>query len=65
MRASEIPTLRRTLADLRRRIVRLVEAKNTSPRTVPLSTAAAELFREALDHPVRPKKSINRSDLFR
>ena len=54
MRSSEIVTLSRMQVDLKRRIVRLLETKNTLPRTVPLSTTAAELFREALNHPVRP-----------
>lgn len=54
MRASEILTLRRMQVDLKRRIVRLLETKNTTPRTVPLSVTAVELFREAINHPVRP-----------
>lgn len=54
MRASEILTLRRMQVDLKRRIVRLLETKNTTPRTVPLSVMAVELFREAINHPVRP-----------
>ncbi|WP_158793121.1 site-specific integrase [Granulicella sp. L60] len=54
MRSSEILTLRRIQVDIKRRIVRLLETKNTSPRTVPLTTTATELFREALNHPVRP-----------
>jgi integrase len=54
MRASEILTLRRSQVDLQRRVVRLLETKNTSPRTVPLSAAATAVFREALNHPVRP-----------
>jgi integrase len=54
MRASEIVTLRRMQVDLKRRIVRLLETKNTSPRTVPLTVIAAASFREALDHPIRP-----------
>ena len=54
MRASEILTLRRPQVDLQRRVVRLLETKNTSPRTVPLSAAATAVFREALNHPVRP-----------
>jgi integrase len=54
MRASEILTLRRPQVDLQRRVVRLLETKNTSPRTVPLSAAATATFREALNHPVRP-----------
>ncbi len=54
MRSSEITTLRRDQVDLARRIVRLVETKNTLPRTVPLSRAAADVFREALQNPIRP-----------
>jgi integrase len=54
MRSSEITSLRRRQVDLNRRIVRLVETKNTMPRTVPLSQCATELFREALSHPIRP-----------
>jgi integrase len=54
MRASEILTLRRPQVDLQRRVVRLLETKNTSPRTVPLSAAATAIFSEALNHPVRP-----------
>jgi integrase len=54
MRASEIVTLRRPQVDLKRRVVRLLETKNTMPRTVPLSAKATAFFREALDHPIRP-----------
>jgi len=54
MRSSEIVTLRRRQVDLARRVVRLLETKNTLPRTVPLSAAATELFREALNNPIRP-----------
>jgi integrase len=54
MRASEILTLRRMQVDLKRRVVRLLETKNTSPRTVPLSATATAIFSEALNHPVRP-----------
>lgn len=54
MRASEILTLRRMQVDLKRRIVRLLETKNTQPRTVPLTLAAVRFFRSALNHPVRP-----------
>ncbi len=57
MRSSEITSLRRTQVDLSRRIVRLLETKNTTPRTVPLSKAAVELFREAVAHPAAPKDS--------
>ncbi|MGE5652497.1 MAG: site-specific integrase [Bacillota bacterium] len=54
MRSSEIITLRRAQVDLNRRIVRLVETKNTLPRTVPLSLAATEQFQLALNNPIRP-----------
>ena len=53
MRFSEIVTLRRMQVDLKRRIVRLLETKNTQPRTVPLSAMATELFRRSLNNPVR------------
>ncbi|MEW6414255.1 MAG: site-specific integrase [Pseudomonadota bacterium] len=54
MRSSEIATLRRNQVDLERRIVRLLETKNTLPRTVPLTTTATAIFQEALAHPIRP-----------
>lgn len=54
MRSSEIATLRRSQVELGRRIIRLVETKNTQPRTVPLSLAATEQFRLALSNPIRP-----------
>jgi integrase len=54
MRLSEIVNLQLTQVDLDRRIVRLLKTKNTQPRTVPLSSAGTALFREALNHPVRP-----------
>ncbi|MGX2041500.1 site-specific integrase [Methylocaldum sp. MU1018] len=54
MRSSEILTLRRNQVDLERRIVRLLETKNTTPRTVPLTLGATELFRQALNNPIRP-----------
>ena len=54
MRSSEITSLRRDQVDRERRIVRLLETKNTSPRTVPLSENASALFREALNNPIRP-----------
>lgn len=54
MRSSEITTLRRSQVALDRRIVRLIETKNTQPRTVPLSLAATEYFRQALSNPIRP-----------
>lgn len=54
MRSSEITSLRRKQVDLSRRVVRLVETKNTMPRTVPLSETATALFKAALVNPVRP-----------
>jgi len=54
MRSSEIRTLRRSQVDLKRRIVRLLETKNTLPRTVPLTSASVDIFRQALANPVRP-----------
>jgi len=54
MRSSEITTLRRNQVDLIRRVVRLLDTKNTQPRTVPLSVVATDLFQQALEHPVRP-----------
>jgi len=54
MRSTEIATLRRNQVDLERRIVRLLETKNTLPRTVPLSTTATAIFKEALANPIRP-----------
>jgi integrase len=54
MRLSEIVTLERAQVDVKRRIVRLLKTKNTQPRTVPLTKKATGLFREALNHSVRP-----------
>lgn len=57
MRSSEISTLRVSQVEHERRIVRLIETKNTLPRTVPLSLAATETFRLALNNPARPKET--------
>jgi integrase len=54
MRLSEIVTLTRDQVELRRRIIRLSQTKNGSPRTVPMTTTAADAMREALANPVRP-----------
>lgn len=54
MRSSEIATLRCPQVMLDRRIVRLIETKNTLPRTVPLTLDATERFRQALNNPIRP-----------
>ncbi|VVE54445.1 Tyrosine recombinase XerC [Pandoraea anhela] len=37
-----------------KRVVRLIETKNTMPRTVPLTVEATNLFEQALANPVRP-----------
>ena len=55
MRSSEIATLQRSQVDVKRRVVRLIETKNTLPRTVPLTREATKLFREALANPLRPE----------
>ncbi|HGP0242040.1 TPA: site-specific integrase [Pseudomonas aeruginosa] len=57
MRSSEITTLRCGQVDVARRIVRLLDTKNTQPRTVPLTTDATAAFREALANPIRPLDS--------
>ncbi|QAU35140.1 site-specific integrase [Janthinobacterium sp. 17J80-10] len=54
MRQSEILGLRRSQIDIGRRIVRLVDTKNDSARTVPLTKAATEVLQQALDNPIRP-----------
>ena len=47
-------TQRQGQGDLKRRIVTLVETENTQPRTVPLSTAAADLLMQAHNISTRP-----------
>ena len=54
MRAGEIKSLTRSQVDLDKRTVHLTETKNGSSRTVPLTRQATEIFRAALNHPVRP-----------
>ena len=54
MRSSEITTLTLAQVNLKKRIVTLLETKNTMPRTVPLTRAAVEQFQMAIDNPVRP-----------
>lgn len=54
MRSSEISSLRRSQVDLKRRVVRLTETKNTMSRTVPLTSEATRVLQQALDHPIRP-----------
>ena len=54
MRAGEIKSLTRSQVDLDKRTVHLAETKNGSSRTVPLTRQATEVFRAALNNPVRP-----------
>lgn len=52
MRQGEILSLHRDQVDLQRRVVRLDKTKNGDARTVPLSSRATEVFREASEHPM-------------
>ena len=54
MRQSEILNISRNQVDVKRRIVRLNDTKNDSPRTVPLTLKATEIFKLALHNPIRP-----------
>lgn len=54
MRQSEILNLRVSNVDLQSRIVRLLDTKNNSARTVPLSAAATIAFKSAIENPTRP-----------
>ena len=40
--------------DIQRRVVRLNDTKNDSPRTVPLTLKATRIFELALQNPIRP-----------
>ena len=57
MRQSEILNLRIPHVDLRSRVVRLLDTKNNSARTVPLTAAATALFKTAIENPIRPSDS--------
>ncbi len=57
MRSNELVTLTRGQVDLKRRVVRLDDTKNGSSRTVPLSLEATEVFKQALQNPLRPLKT--------
>jgi len=54
MRAGEIKSLTRRQVNLQKRTVYLSETKNGSARTVPLTRDATDVFRIALNNPVRP-----------
>ena len=54
MRHSEIVNITRSQVNLLKRTVYLADTKNGSSRTVPLTTKAVEVLREAINHPIRP-----------
>ena len=54
MRQGEIESLTRDQVDLKRRLIKLTETKNGSARTVPLTMAAINVLREAINNSVRP-----------
>jgi integrase len=54
MRAGEIKSLTRKQVNFKRRVVYLSETKNGTECTEPLTKEAAEVFAEALEHPIRP-----------
>jgi integrase len=58
MRQGEILNLKVQDVDLPRRIVRLNDTKNGSPRTIPLSKEAARVLKEAIEHPMRQDCSL-------
>ena len=55
MRQSEIQTRTLNQVDLNRRIARLKDTKNGSPRLVPLTRLAVKILRAAIENPLRPK----------
>lgn len=57
MRLSEIAGVRVGQVDMHKRVVRLENTKNSSPRTVPLTKAATGTFQAALDNPLRPPET--------
>ncbi len=54
MRAGEIKSLTHKQVNMDNRTIHLTETKNGSIRTVPLTRAATEVFRIALNNPIRP-----------
>lgn len=54
MRTPETSSLRLHQVDLAKRVTRLSDTKNDSSRTVPLSKRATEVYKAAMDNPVRP-----------
>lgn len=58
MRYGEIVSLTTDQIDLERRVVRLTQTKNGSSRTVPLSTKAVTVLRDALACPLRKDSAL-------
>lgn len=54
MRAEEVVSIRRGQVDLKKRIVHIPKTKNGDARNVPLTIAAAEAMRQAMENPIRP-----------
>lgn len=54
MRQGEILNLKTYQVDTERRIVSLFDTKNGMPRTVPLTKLAVQVFKQALEYPMRP-----------
>ena len=54
MRHGEIISLKRNQVNLERSTVFLPDTKNNEVRTVPLTNKAKEVFRQVMEHPVRP-----------
>ena len=54
MRHGEIISLKRNQVNLERSTVYLPDTKNNEVRTVPLTDKAKEVFRQVLNHPLRP-----------
>ena len=54
MRRTEIVSLTLDQLELKQRIVLLPDTKNNTPRIVPLNRKATELFKAALNNPLRP-----------
>lgn len=54
MRKSEITSLTREQINLEKRTIFLPDTKNGSVRTVPLTSKAYKVVKEALAHPIRP-----------
>lgn len=54
MRSSEIVGMRCSDVDLAKRVIRLLDTKNGSARSVPLTRAASEILKLALENPTRP-----------